>query len=36
MLATVVGVTFVLGGVLGFVPGITTGYDSLEFAETRG
>lgn len=36
MLATVVGVTFVLTGVLGFVPGITTGYDSLEFAGHEG
>lgn len=30
--ATVVGATFLLVGVLGFVPGITTDYDQLEFA----
>ncbi|MGI8888907.1 MAG: DUF4383 domain-containing protein, partial [Nocardioidaceae bacterium] len=36
MLATVVGVTFLLVGVLGFVPGITTGYDSLKFAGHEG
>ena len=30
--ATVVGVVFLLVGVLGFVPGITTNYDSLSFA----
>lgn len=30
--ATVVGVVFLLVGVLGFVPGITTDYDSLSFA----
>ncbi|MEI5675621.1 MULTISPECIES: DUF4383 domain-containing protein [unclassified Nocardioides] len=31
-LALVVGATFLLVGVLGFVPGITTGYDDLGFA----
>jgi hypothetical protein len=30
--ATVVGVVFLLVGVLGFVPGITSNYDSLSFA----
>jgi hypothetical protein len=30
--AAVVGVTFLLVGVLGFIPGITTGYDSMTFA----
>jgi hypothetical protein len=30
--ALVVGVVFLLVGVLGFVPGITTNYDSLSFA----
>jgi hypothetical protein len=30
--ATVVGVVFLLVGVLGFVPGITSSYDSLSFA----
>jgi hypothetical protein len=30
--ALVVGATFLLVGVLGFVPGITTDYDSMEFA----
>ncbi len=30
--ALVVGVVFLLVGVLGFVPGVTTNYDSLEFA----
>jgi hypothetical protein len=30
--ATVVGATFLLVGVLGFVPGITTNYDDLSFA----
>lgn len=30
--AMVVGVVFVLVGVLGFIPGVTTGYDSLTFA----
>ncbi|GGW50180.1 membrane protein [Streptomyces xantholiticus] len=28
-----VGVVFLLVGVLGFVPGITTNYDTMEFAE---
>lgn len=31
--ALLVGVVFLLVGVLGFVPGITTDYDTLEFAE---
>ena len=31
-LALVVGAVFLLVGVLGFVPGITTHYDSMEFA----
>lgn len=30
--ATVVAGTFLLVGVLGFIPGITTGYDSMTFA----
>ena len=30
--ATVVGGTFLLVGVLGFIPGITTDYDSMTFA----
>lgn len=30
--ASLVGVVFLLVGVLGFVPGITTNYDSMEFA----
>ncbi|WP_426242039.1 DUF4383 domain-containing protein [Nocardioides sp. LHG3406-4] len=30
--ATAVGAVFLLVGVLGFVPGITTNYDSMEFA----
>ncbi|MCF6379913.1 DUF4383 domain-containing protein [Nocardioides KLBMP 9356] len=30
--ATLVGATFLLVGVLGFIPGITTGYDGLEAA----
>lgn len=32
MAATVVGATFLLVGILGFVPGITTNYDTMEFA----
>ena len=32
MAATAVGAVFLLVGVLGFVPGITTQYDQLEFA----
>ena len=32
MAAAAVGAVFLLVGILGFVPGITTGYDSLEFA----
>lgn len=32
MAATAVGAVFLLVGVLGFVPGITTDYDSMEFA----
>ena len=30
--AVVVAATFLLVGVLGFVPGVTTDYDSMEFA----
>jgi hypothetical protein len=30
--ATVVGTTFLLVGVLGFIPGVTTDYDSMTFA----
>ncbi|MGS2645117.1 DUF4383 domain-containing protein [Streptosporangium sp. G12] len=30
--ALIIGVVFLLVGVLGFVPGVTTNYDSLEFA----
>lgn len=30
--ALVVGVVFLLVGILGFIPGITTGYESLQFA----
>ena len=30
--ATVVGATFLLVGILGFVPGITSNYDQMEFA----
>ena len=30
--AAVVGVTFLLVGILGFIPGITTDYDMMEFA----
>ncbi|MFE6647735.1 DUF4383 domain-containing protein [Nocardioides sp. NPDC057772] len=30
--ATVVGSTFLLVGVLGFIPGVTTDYDSMTFA----
>ena len=30
--AAVVGATFLLVGILGFVPGITTNYDDMEFA----
>lgn len=30
--ATVVGAAFLLVGVLGFIPGITTGYDTMTFA----
>ncbi|MEV6717377.1 DUF4383 domain-containing protein [Lentzea sp. NPDC051208] len=32
LLAAVVGVVFLLVGILGFVPGITTNYDQLSFA----
>lgn len=32
LLATVVAATFLLVGVLGFVPGVTTDYDELSFA----
>ncbi|WP_372699078.1 DUF4383 domain-containing protein [Arthrobacter sp. JSM 101049] len=28
----VVGIVFLLVGILGFIPGVTTGYDSLKFA----
>ena len=31
-LAMVVGVVFLLVGVLGFIPGVTTDYDTMEFA----
>ncbi|MEU5220666.1 DUF4383 domain-containing protein [Streptomyces sp. NPDC020807] len=31
--ALLVGAVFLLAGVLGFIPGVTTDYDSLEFAE---
>ena len=31
-IATVVGAVFVLVGIAGFVPGLTTGYDDLRFA----
>ncbi|WP_049573923.1 DUF4383 domain-containing protein [Nonomuraea sp. SBT364] len=30
--ALVVGLVFLLVGVLGFIPGVTTGYDSMQFA----
>jgi hypothetical protein len=30
--AAVVGATFLLVGILGFVPGVTTNYDAMEFA----
>ncbi|WP_084964339.1 DUF4383 domain-containing protein [Thermoactinospora rubra] len=30
--ALVVGATFLLVGVLGFIPGLTTGYDTMQFA----
>ncbi|MFD4990229.1 DUF4383 domain-containing protein [Streptomyces sp. NPDC058374] len=30
--AMIVGAVFLLVGVLGFIPGITTGYDTMEFA----
>jgi hypothetical protein len=32
LVATVVGATFLLVGILGFIPGITTNYDDLAFA----
>ncbi len=32
LIATVVGVTFLLVGILGFIPGITTDYDALKIA----
>jgi hypothetical protein len=32
MAAVLVGAVFLLVGILGFIPGITTNYDSLEFA----
>ena len=31
--AAVVGIVFLLVGVLGFIPGITTDYDSMTFAD---
>jgi len=31
-LAFLFGVTFLLVGILGFIPGITTNYDDLKFA----
>jgi FtsH-binding integral membrane protein len=37
LLATLVSVTFVLAGVIGFIPGLTTNlYDGLEFAGEDG
>jgi hypothetical protein len=33
LIASVVGVGFLMVGILGFVPGITTDYDTLSFAE---
>ena len=36
MLATLVGATFLLVGVLGFIPGVTTNYDTLPFAGHEG
>ena len=35
-LARVVGATFLLVGILGFIPGITTDYDQLSFADHDG
>jgi hypothetical protein len=35
MAAAAVGATFVLIGILGFVPGITQNYDAMEFAGTE-
>jgi uncharacterized protein DUF4383 len=32
MVATVVAATFLLVGILGFIPGITTDYDAMQFA----
>jgi hypothetical protein len=32
LMATVVGAAFLLVGVLGFIPGITSGYDTLQWA----
>ncbi|WP_156753573.1 DUF4383 domain-containing protein [Actinokineospora pegani] len=32
LVATIVGVVFLLVGILGFVPGITSNYDQLQFA----
>lgn len=36
LLATLVGATFLLVGVLGFIPGVTTNTDTLEFAGWHG
>ncbi len=36
LLATVVGATFLLVGVLGFIPGVTTNYDTLPLAGHEG
>ncbi|MBA2446380.1 MAG: DUF4383 domain-containing protein [Nocardioidaceae bacterium] len=36
LLATLVGATFLLVGVLGFIPGVTTNYDTLPFAGHEG
>jgi ABC-type Fe3+-siderophore transport system permease subunit len=33
--AQVVGAVFLLVGVLGFIPGVTTGYDAMAFAGPR-
>jgi hypothetical protein len=32
LVATVVGVVFLLVGIAGFIPGVTTGYDGMTFA----
>lgn len=36
LLATVVGATFLLVGVMGFIPGVTTNYDTMQFAGHEG